>query len=57
MIKILLKNGFLSHYGRMPIRDTYGTTIPYQRFAILCTVVGVEGVGHLLAFSPEETPS
>ena len=32
--KILSKNGFLSHYGRMPIRDTYGTTIPYQRFDV-----------------------
>ena len=31
---ILSKNGFLSHYGRMPIRDTYGTTIPYQRFDV-----------------------
>lgn len=30
--RILSKNGFLSHYGRMPARDTYGTTIPYQRF-------------------------
>lgn len=30
--KILSKNGFLSHYGRAPARDTYGTTIPYQRF-------------------------
>lgn len=30
--KILSKNGFLSHYGRVPVRDTYGTTIPYQRF-------------------------
>ena len=32
--QILSKNGFLSHYGRMPIRDTYGTTIPYQRFDV-----------------------
>lgn len=32
--KILSKNGFLSHYGRMPLRDTYGTTIPYQRFNV-----------------------
>lgn len=32
--KNLSKNGFLSHYGRMPIRDTYGTTIPYQRFDV-----------------------
>lgn len=30
--KILSKNGFLSHHGRVPVRDTYGTTIPYQRF-------------------------
>ncbi len=30
--KILSKNGFLSHYGHTVIRDTYGTTIPYQRF-------------------------
>lgn len=29
---ILSKNDFLSHYGRVPVRDTYGTTIPYQRF-------------------------
>jgi len=32
--KILSKNGFLSHYGRMAVRDTYGTTIPYQRFDV-----------------------
>lgn len=32
--RILSKNGFLSHYGRMPLRDTYGTTIPYQRFNV-----------------------
>lgn len=30
--RILSKNGFLSHYGRLSVRDTYGTTIPYQRF-------------------------
>lgn len=30
--KILSKNGFLSHYGRVAIPDTWGTTIPYQRF-------------------------
>ncbi len=30
--RILSKNGFLSHYGRVPVRDAYGTTIPYQRF-------------------------
>lgn len=30
--KILSKNGFLSHYGHVPSHDTYGTTIPYQRF-------------------------
>lgn len=29
---ILLKNGFLSHYGRGKIPDRWGTTIPYQRF-------------------------
>lgn len=32
--KILSKNGFLSHYGHMPVRDTYGTTISYQRFDV-----------------------
>ncbi|HWR20346.1 MAG TPA: ATP-binding protein, partial [Verrucomicrobiae bacterium] len=32
--RILSKNGFLSHYGRVPLRDTYGTTIPYQRFDV-----------------------
>lgn len=32
--KILSKNGFLSHYGRMLLPDTYGTTIPYQRFDV-----------------------
>lgn len=32
--KILSKNGFLSHYGRVVIPDTWGTTIPYQRFDI-----------------------
>jgi hypothetical protein len=31
---ILSKNGFLSHYGRLPVRDKYGTTIPYQRFDV-----------------------
>lgn len=30
--RILSKNGFLSSYGRVKIPDTYGTTIPYQRF-------------------------
>ena len=30
--KILRKNGFLGNYGRSPVSDTYGTTIPYQRF-------------------------
>lgn len=30
--KILSKNGFLTNYGRAPIPDTYGTTIPYHRF-------------------------
>lgn len=29
---ILLKNGFLSHYGRAKIPDRWGTTIPYRRF-------------------------
>jgi len=29
---ILLKNGFLSHYGREKIPDRWGTTIPYRRF-------------------------
>jgi len=29
---ILSKNAFLCHYGREKIPDTYGTTIPYQRF-------------------------
>ncbi len=32
--KILLKNGFLSHYGREKIPDRWGTTIPYQRFDV-----------------------
>lgn len=32
--KILSKNGFLSHYGRVLIPDTWGTTIPYQRFDV-----------------------
>lgn len=32
--RILSKNAFLSHYGRAPVRDTYGTTIPYQRFDV-----------------------
>jgi hypothetical protein len=31
---ILSKNGFLSHYGHVPTRDTYGTTVPYQRFDV-----------------------
>jgi len=26
--KILSKNGFLSHYGRLLLPDTFGTTIP-----------------------------
>lgn len=30
--KILSKNGFLSNYGREKIPDTWGTTIPYQRY-------------------------
>jgi hypothetical protein len=29
---ILSKNGFLSNYGREKLPDTWGTTIPYQRF-------------------------
>jgi len=32
--KILSKNGFLSTYGRNRVPDTWGTTIPYQRFDI-----------------------
>lgn len=32
--KILSKNGFLSHFGRAVIPDTWGTTIPYQRFDV-----------------------
>ncbi|MFH1075271.1 MAG: ATP-binding protein [Pseudomonadota bacterium] len=32
--EILLKNGFLSHYGRKQIPDRWGTTIPYQRFDV-----------------------
>jgi hypothetical protein len=32
--EILSKNGFLSHYGRGKIPDTWGTTIPYQRFDV-----------------------
>lgn len=32
--RILAKNGFLSNYGRAKIPDTYGTTIPYQRFDV-----------------------
>jgi hypothetical protein len=32
--RILLKNGFLSTYGRKRIPDTWGTTIPYQRFDV-----------------------
>ena len=31
---ILSKNGFLSNYGRVKLPDTYGTTIPYQRFDV-----------------------
>ncbi len=31
---ILLKNGFLSHYGREKIPDRWGTTIPYHRFDV-----------------------
>lgn len=32
--RILSKNGFLSSYGRKKIPDTWGTTIPYQRFDV-----------------------
>ncbi len=32
--RILSKNGFLSNYGRVRIPDTWGTTIPYQRFDV-----------------------
>ncbi len=32
--KILLKNGFLSSYGREKIPDRWGTTIRYQRFDV-----------------------
>ena len=32
--RILSKNGFLSHYGRVQIPDQWETTIPYQRFDI-----------------------
>jgi hypothetical protein len=31
---ILLKNGFLSHYGREKTPDRWGTTIPYHRFDV-----------------------
>lgn len=31
---ILSKNAFLSNYGRQKIPDTWGTTIPYQRFDV-----------------------
>jgi hypothetical protein len=32
--RILSKNGFLSNYGRAKLPDTWGTTIPYQRFDV-----------------------
>lgn len=32
--RILSKNGFLSNYGREKLPDTWGTTIPYQRFDV-----------------------
>ena len=32
--RILSKNGFLSHYGRGTIYDSWATTIPYQRFDV-----------------------
>ena len=31
---VLSKNGFLSHYGRVKIPDSWGTTISYQRFDV-----------------------
>jgi hypothetical protein len=31
---VLSKNGFLSNYGRKRAPDTWGTTIPYQRFDV-----------------------
>lgn len=31
---LLSKNGFLSHYGRLSIPDSWGTTISYQRFDV-----------------------
>ncbi len=31
---VLSKNGFLSNYGRKRVPDTWGTTIPYQRFDV-----------------------
>lgn len=32
--RILSKNSFLSHYGRQPIPDRWGTTIRYQRLEV-----------------------
>lgn len=32
--RILAKNGFLSHYGREALPDTWGTTVPYERFDV-----------------------
>ena len=32
--RILSKNGFLSNYGRKRVPDTWGSTIPYQRFDV-----------------------
>ena len=32
--RILSKNGFLSHYGRTKIPDSWGTTVSYQRFDV-----------------------
>ncbi len=32
--EILSKNGFLSHYGREKIPDSWGTTVSYQRFDV-----------------------
>ena len=31
---ILSKNGFLSHYGRVQLPDSWGTTVSYQRFDV-----------------------
>jgi hypothetical protein len=31
--KVLRRNGFMSHYGGARLPDSFGTTIPYRRFA------------------------